>query len=73
MNNNETEIPKVQLEEYASKLDAKDFACQSKAKAKAQRREPAGSSPRMVLLGRRSWTDIEPGNILSTIMKYRRK
>ena len=61
LNNNETEIPEVQLEEYASKLDAKDFACRSKAKAKPQRREPAGSSPRMVRVGRRIWTDIEPG------------
>ena len=43
LNNNETE----QLEEYALKLDAKDFACRTKAKAKPQRREPAGSSPRI--------------------------
>ena len=27
LNNNETEIPEVQLQEYALKLDAKDFAC----------------------------------------------
>ena len=32
--NNEEEIPEVQFEEYASKLDAKDFACRSKAKSK---------------------------------------
>ena len=31
------EIPEVQLEEYALKLDAKDFASRSKAKAKPQR------------------------------------
>ena len=37
LNNNEQEIPEVQLEEYALKLDAKDFACRSKAKAKPQR------------------------------------
>ena len=61
LNNNETESPEVQLEEYASKLDAKDFACRSKAKTKPQRREPAGSSRRMVPIGRRTWTDIEPG------------
>ena len=30
LTNNETEIPEVQLEEYALKLDAKDFACRSK-------------------------------------------
>ena len=38
LNNNEQEIPEVQLEECAWKLDAKDFACRSKAKAKPQRR-----------------------------------
>ena len=59
--NNETEIPEDQLEEYALKLNAKDFAFRSKAKAKPQRREPAGSSPRKVSIGRRNWIDIEPG------------
>ena len=73
LNNNEQEIPEVQLEECALKLDAKDFACRSKAKAKRQRREPAGSSPRTVPIGKRTWTDVEPGNIHSPIMKYRRK
>ena len=61
LNSNETDIPEDQLGEYALKLNAKDFACRSKAKAKPQRREPAGSSPRRVLIGRRNWIDIEPG------------
>ena len=61
LNNNETEIPEDQFGEYALKLDAKDFACRSKAKTKPQRRELAGSSPRIVLIGRRNWIDIEPG------------
>ena len=61
LNNNEQEIPEVQLEDYALKLDAKDFACRSKAEAKPQRREPAGSSPRTVPIGKRTWTDVEPG------------
>ena len=43
------------------KMDAKDFAFRSKAKAKPQRREPAGSSTRIVPIGKRTWTDIEPG------------
>ena len=43
------------------KLDAKDFACRSKAKAKPQRRELEGSSPRTVPIGKRIWTDVEPG------------
>ena len=59
LNNNKKEIPEVQLEEYASKLDAKDFACRSKAKkAKPQTRELAGSSPRIVPIERRTWIDI---------------
>ena len=53
LNNNEQEIPEVQLEEYALKLDAKDFACRSKAKAKPQ--------PRTVPIVKRTWTDVEPG------------
>ena len=61
LNKNDTEIPEDQLEEYALHLDAKDFACRSKAKAKPQRREPAGSSPRTVPIGKRIWTDVEPG------------
>ena len=60
LNNNETEITEDQLEGYALKLEAKDFACRSKAKAKPQRRELAGSSPRIVPVGRRNWIDIEP-------------
>ena len=43
------------------KLYAKDFACRSKAKAKPHRREPAGSSPRTFPIGKRTWTDVEPG------------
>ena len=61
LNNNEQEVPEVQLEEYALKLDAKDFACRSKAKAKPQRRESAGSSTRTIPIGERTWTDVEPG------------
>ena len=73
LNNNETEIPGVQLEGYALKLDAKDFACRSKAKAKPQRRERAGSSPRTVPIGKGTWTDVEPWKYSSPIMMYRRK
>ena len=51
----------MQLEEFTSKLDAKDFACRSKAKAKPQRRELAGSSQRTVLVEKRTGTDVEPG------------
>ena len=61
LNNNDTEIPENQHEEYALKLSVKDFAFRSKAKAEPQRRETAGSSPRIVPIERRNWIDIEPG------------
>ena len=61
LNSSEQETSEVQLEEHALKLDASDFACRSKAKAKPQRREPAGSSTRTVPNGKRTWTDVEPG------------
>ena len=61
LNNNEQETSEVQFEEYALKLNASDFACRSKAKAKPQRREPAGSSTRTIPIGKRTWTDVEPG------------
>ena len=61
LSNNEQEIPEVQLGEYALKLDAKDFACRSKAKSKPPRRELVGSSPRTVPIGKGTWTDVEPG------------
>ena len=60
-NNNDTEVPENQPEEQALQLDVKDFACRSKAHAKPQRREPAGYSPRIIPMNRRTWTDIEPG------------
>ena len=60
LNNNEQEIPQVQLEEYAFKFDANDFACRSKAKAKPQRRIFASSSTRTIPTGERTWTDFEP-------------
>ena len=38
----------------------KDFAGRSKAKAKPQRREPAGYSPRIIPMNARNSIDIEP-------------
>ena len=60
-NNNDTEVPENQPEEQALQLNVKDYACRSKAKAKPQRREPAGSSSRIIPMVRRNWIDIEPG------------
>ena len=61
LNNSEQETSEVQFKEYALKLDASDFACRSKAKAKPQRRELAGPSTRTIPIGERTWTDVEPG------------
>ena len=61
LNNNEQETSEVQLEEYALRLNASDFASRSKAKAKPQRRESASSSTRTFPIGERTWTDVEPG------------
>ena len=60
-NNDDTEIPEDLPEEQALQLKVKDFACRSNAKAKPQRREPAGSSSRIIPMERRNWIDIEPG------------
>ena len=72
LNNNEQEIPEVQLEEYAMKLDAKDFGCRSKAGAKPQRSEPAGCSPRTGPIGKEFGPMLNQENIYSPIMKFRR-
>ena len=58
--NNDTEIPEDQLEDQALQLDAKDFESQATAKAKPQRREPTGSSSKIIPKERRNWIDIEP-------------
>ena len=60
LNNSEQENSEMQFEDYAL-MNASDFASRSKAKAKPQRREPAGSSPRTVPVEKRTWTDVEPG------------
>ena len=59
LSNIEQEIPEDQLEEYALKLSAKDFACRSKAKAKPQNLSALGPM-------------LNQGSIYSPIMKYRR-
>ena len=41
------------------------FSSRSKAKAKPRRRTPACSSTRTVLIGERTWTEIEPENYSS--------
>ena len=50
----------MQFEEYAIKLNAGDFACRSKAKAKPQKRDSASSSTRTTPIGEMTSTDLEP-------------
>ena len=67
--NNDTKSPEVQLEEYALKLDAKDFACRSK---KNHKEENLPAHPQeSFLLGRELGLMLNQGNILSPIMKCR--
>ena len=61
LNNNEQDTSEMQFEEYALRLNAGDFASRSKAKAKPQKRDFASSSTRTILVGERTWTDVEPG------------
>ena len=72
-NNNVTEVPEDQLEEQALQLDVKDFACPSKAKAKPQRREPAGYSQRIIPMNTRNWIDIEPGKHSLSAYEFSKK
>ena len=50
----------MQFEDYASRLNASDFASRSKARAKPQRRSSASLSPKTIPIGGRTWIDIEP-------------
>ena len=60
IDNNEQETSEMQFEDYALKSNARAFASRSKAKAKPQRRTSASSSTKNILVGERTWTDIEP-------------
>ena len=73
LSNNEQEIPEVELEEYASKLDAKVFVCRSEAKAKPQRRENLPTLlQEQFLLRKELGQMLNQGNICFPIMIYRR-
>ena len=48
---------KISSKNMRYKWMRKIFVCRSKAKAKPQRRKPAGSSPRIVPMERRNWID----------------
>ena len=68
-NNNDTEVPEDQLEEQALQLDAKEFACRSKAQAKPQRRELAGYSPSIIPMN----MILNQEFLLSLRTRFRRK
>ena len=70
LHNNEQETSEVQFAEYALKLNAGDFASRSKAKAKPQKRYSAGSSTRTKPIGERIWTDVEPGEYSSKLLRH---
>ena len=59
LNDNELETSEVQFEEHAIRLNVLAFACRKKAKAKPQRREFVNPT-RIIPIGERIWTDVEP-------------
>ena len=50
----------MQLEDFALRLNASDFASRSKAKGKPRRHNSASASTKTFPIGERKWTDIEP-------------
>ena len=74
LNNNEQEIPEVQVEEYALKMDAKDFACAGQRLQQNHTEENLVALHReLFLLGRELGLMLNQGKILTPNMKYRRK
>ena len=57
---NEQETSEMQFENFALKSNANAFASRSKAKAKPKRRTLASPSTKIVPIGERKWTDVEP-------------
>ena len=73
LNNSETEIPEVQLEECAFKLDAKDLHADQRLKQNHIEENLPALLQEQFLLGRELGLMLNQGNILSPIMKCRRK
>ena len=61
LNNNDTEIPGDQLEEFAVKQNAKFLLHADRKQKQPQRRELSDSSPRIIPMERENWIDIESG------------
>ena len=71
--NTDAKVPEDLLEEQASQLKMKVFACRSKAKVKPQRREPVDYSPSIILMSEKKWNDIEPGNSFLFVYEISKK
>ena len=63
----------MQFEEYALRLNAGDFASLSKAEAKPQRRDSASSPTIITLIGKRTWTNVEPGEYTISVYEVSKK
>ena len=61
LKNNEEATSRRLARRICVKTECKRFCMPIEGKAKPQRREPAGSSPRTIPIGKRNWTDVEPG------------
>ena len=72
LHNNEQETSEMQFEEYALRLNASDFASQSKAKAKPQKRDFASSSTRSTRIGRELGLMLNQENSRYPIIQCRR-
>ena len=66
---NEQETSEMQFEDYALKSNARAFAHRSKAKAKPQRRTSASSSTKIIPIGEKTWTDIDPQDTDCSVSK----
>ena len=72
LNNREQETSEVQFKEYALRLYVGDFASRLKAKAKPQKREPAGPSIRTYQLGKELGPTLTQENIHPPVRRCRR-
>ena len=73
LNNNETEIPEDQLEEYALKLSAKDLHADRRQKQNHKEENLLALHRESFSLKEGIGSILNQGNILSPNTKYRRK
>ena len=73
LNNNETEIPEDQLEEYALKLNAKFLHADRRQKQNHKEKNLLALHLESFPVEEGIGLTLDQGNILSPIMRYRRK